>query len=160
MRKLSEINSGKGEQRPALELKIGQSLILFDGVLDSEKLLCSDEIQALVKASYGVYNLSYEDVDRNQELLDWLREELVRSQFDSMIYPVKAKFEDLAVKGHSDEFSGPLNVILFHPDDTECCYLVFVCHWTSPDGLFRNNEAVVGMIADNGDLKETLRDKI
>ena len=157
MRKLSELNAGK--QTPAIEITIGQTLVLFDGVLDSEKLLCSDEIQKLVKASYGIYNLSYEDVDCKQELQDWLREELVRSQFDSMIYPVKAKFEDLAVKGHSDEFSGPLNVILFHPDDAACCYLVFVCHWTSPDGLFRNNEAVVGVIADNGDLEDILKNK-
>ena len=160
MRKMSDLMSGKGEQRPALELKIAQSLILFDGVLDSEKLLCSDEIQALVKASYGIFNLSYEDVDRNQELLDWLREELVRSQFDSMIYPVKAKFDELAAEIHNDEFSGPLSVILFHPDDAACCYLVFVCHWTSPDGLFRNNEAVVGWIVDKNDLEEILRDKI
>ena len=158
MRKLSKTFT-QGKEFPAINLTVGQSLVLFDGVLDSEKLLCSDEIQILVKASYGLYNLSYGDVDCYQELQDWLRDELVRSQFDSMIYPVKAKFEDLAVKGHRDEFSGPLNVILFHPDDSVCCYLVFVCHWTSSDGLFRNNEAVVGVIVDNGDLEDILKNK-
>lgn len=158
MRKLSELNAGK--QAPAIELTIGQSLVLFDGVLDSEKLLRSDEIQSLVKATMGIYNLSYESPKNKEGFQDWLRDEWCRNLNNSMVYPVKAKFEELAQHGHSEEYSGPLNVFVFRPEDAECCYLVLTCNWLSPDGLFRNDNAVIGIIIDKDDLKQVIQDKI
>ena len=154
MRKLSELNAGK--QAPAIEITIGQALILFDNILDSEKLLCSDEIQSLVKATMGIYNLSYENPENSTEFQNWLRDEWYRNLENSMIYPIKTKFEKLAQNSHNDAYSGPLNVFVFRPKDAECFYLVLTCHWTSPDGLFRNDNSVVGIIIDRDDLIQAI----
>lgn len=73
-----------------------------------------------------------------------------------MIYHVKTKFEDLTLDTYSDQFSGPLYIQMFHPEETVYDVLTITCHWY--DGLFRNDYYV---IADSSDLavifKETSR---
>lgn len=138
------------------EITVGQTLILFENVLDSERVLRSDIIQALVKGLQGVYNLSFENIKNNDEFQDWVRDEWYRNHKNAMVFPF-AKFEDLAQHNHSEEFTGPLNVFIFRPKDAECYYLVLTCHWASSDGLFRNDNAVIGIIIDRDDLKRAIK---
>lgn len=129
-----------------------QSLVLFDDVLDSAKLLQSQEIKTLVTYFYGNYELSVAQVGNPEKLHDYFREEQYRAdgQNGALIYPVKASFDDLALETHSDELSGPLYVQVFTPPGAIFDVLTITCHWT--DGLFRNDFFVAGAIVDEDDL--------
>lgn len=142
MRKLSETQIKSSSQ----------ALVLFDGVLDGEKLLESPEIKSLVNHFYGGADLSVFKVDNPERLHDWFREAQYKSdhQGTGMIYPVKARFDDLTLATHSDEFSAPLYVRIFKPDETVFDVLTITCHWF--DGIFRNDYYVVGAIVDAEDL--------
>lgn len=129
-----------------------QSLVLFDDVLDSAKLLQSQDIKTLVTYFYGNYELSVAQVGNPEKLHDYFREEQYRAdgQNGALIYPFKASFDDLALETHSDEFSGPLYVQVFTPPGAIFDVLTITCHWT--DGLFRNDFFVAGAIVDEDDL--------
>ena len=143
MRKLSE----------TLIKSSSQALVLFDEVLDGDKLLQSPEIKALVGHFYDSVNLSIVRVDDPEKLHDWFRDAQYKSdrQESGMIYPVKAHFDDQTLATHSDQFSGPLYVRIFKPDETVFDVLTITCHWS--DGLFKNDYYVVGAIVDIEDLE-------
>ena len=142
MRKLSE----------ALLRSSSQALVLFDDVLDGEKLLESPEIKALVNHFYDSADLTVVKIDDPEKLHDWLRDAQYKSdcQGTGIIYPVKARFENLTLATHSDQFSGPLYVHIITPDETIFDALTITCQWY--DGLFRNDFYVVGAIVDTEDL--------
>lgn len=142
MRKLSEAQFRSSSQ----------ALVLFEDVLDGEKLLQSPEIKALVKQFYDNADLSVVQIDDPEALHDWFRDAQYKSdrKGTGMIYPVKARFDDLTLATHSDQFSGPLYVRILTPDETVFTVLTFTCHWF--DGLFRNDYYVVGAIVDADDL--------
>lgn len=133
-----------------------QSLVLFDDVLDSAKLLQSQEIKKLVAYFYENYDLSVVQLENPERLHDYFREEQYRAdgQNGAMIYPVKASFNDLALETHSDEFSGPLYIQVFTPPGAIFDVLTITCHWS--DGLFLNDYYVVGAIVDTIDLDRIL----
>ena len=144
MRKLSETQVKSSSQ----------VLVLFDDVLDGKQLLQLPEILALVKHFYGKVELSLVKImDNPEKLHDWFREAQYKSdrQETGMIYPVKARFDDLTLATHSDEFSGPLYVRILTPDETIFDVLTISCQWS--DGLFRNDYYVVGAIVDTEDLR-------
>ena len=146
MRKLSETRIKSSSQ----------VLVLFDDVLDGDKLLQSPEIKALVEHFYGCVNLSIVRVDDPEKLHEWLRD--AQYKFDrqetGMIYPVKARFDDLTLDTHSDQFCGPLYVRILTPDEAVFDVLTITCCWD--DGLFRNDYYVVGAIVDAEDLETNL----
>ena len=143
MKKLSELMTmtndlSSPETKPVV--------ILFDGVLDAGKLLHCQEIDTFANHFFGKPISTILGTDHNEELHDWLRDELYKAnvQGRSMVYPIKARFEDLAHDTHSDEYSAPLYLFLFDTDEIKNL-LVITCHWY--DGLFRNDSYVVGVIA-------------
>lgn len=142
MRKLSE----------ALFRSSSQALVLFDDVLDGEKLLQSPEIITLVNHFYDSADLSIVRIDDPEKLHDWFRDAQYKSdcQGTGMIYPVKANFDDLTLATHSDQFSAPLYVRIFKPGEAVFDVLTITCRWF--DGLFRNDYYVVGAIVDADDL--------
>ena len=84
-------------------------------MLDGEKLLQSPEIKKLIEYFYENNDLSIVRVENIERLQDYFREEKYRAGNNngSMIYPVKAHFDDLTLDTHSEEFSAPLNVLIF-----------------------------------------------
>lgn len=150
MRKLSETQVKSSSQ----------VLVLFDDVLDGKQLLQSPEILALVKHFYGKVELSLVKImDNPEKLHDWFREAQYKSdrQETGMIYPVKARFDDLTLATHSDQFSGPLYVRILTPDETVFDVLTITSHWF--DGIFRNDYYVVGAIVDADDLGAIQKDR-
>lgn len=135
-----------------------QVLVLFDNVLDGEKLLESPEIKVLVKHFYDNVDLSVVQIDDPETLHDWFRDAQYKSdrQESGMIYPVKARFDDLTLATHSGQFSGPLYVRILAPDEAEGNVLTITCHWF--DGIFRNDYYVVGAILDADDLKRITKE--
>lgn len=129
-----------------------QSLVLFGGVLDGEKLLHSPEIEVLVRHFYGGLALTLAEEENAEQLHDWARDEQYKAdaQEHAMIYYVKAPFENLKLDTCSDEFSGPLYIQVFRPDRFVYDVLAITCRWY--DGLFRNDYYVVGVIADPKDM--------
>ena len=73
-----------------------------------------------------------------------------------MVYPIKARFEDLAHDTHSDEYSAPLYLFLFDTDEIKNL-LVLTCQWY--DGLFRNDYYVVGVIAPEDRVLGLIEDR-
>ena len=149
MRKLSETQIKSSSQ----------VLVLFDEALDGDKLLQSPEILALVKHFFGKVELSLVKIDDSETLHDWFRDAQYKSdrQESGMIYPVKARFDDLTLATHSDQFSGPLYVRILAPDEAEGNVITITCHWF--DGIFRNDYYVVGAILDADDLGAILKER-
>ena len=154
MRKLSEILkeqllTNKGILAPCS----GQSLVLFDNVLDAGKVLQSPEIEKLVTCIYGGSALSVVQTENPENLHDWLRNEQYKAfvQDRLMIYPIKTTFEDINLDAHSDLFAGPAYVLLFTPDGATHNALTITCRWN--DGLLKNDNYVIGAIVDAEDLK-------
>lgn len=146
MRKLSKL-----KRHPST-----QSLVLFNDVLDGEKLLQSPEIKKLIEYFYENYDLSIVQVENPERLHDYFREEQYRAHNNngSMIYPIKAHFDDLTLDTHSEEFSAPLNILIFTPPEAIFDVLTITCQWYN--GLFRNDYYVVGAIVDTEDLEKIL----
>lgn len=148
MRTLSEMLT---EQRDALSSRT-QSLVLFDNVLDAEKVLQSQEIQKIVSFFYGRPALSIAQVETPDKLHDWFQDEQNKAdvQNRAMTYPFKTAFEDLTMDTHSDHYSGPLYAQMFSTGDTANDVITITCHWG--DGIFLNDYYVVGAIVDTEDL--------
>ena len=137
-----------------------QVLVLFDEVLDGYKLLQSPEILALVKHFYGKVELSLVKImDDPEELHDWFREAQYRAdaQGGAQVYPFKVPFEEMTLATHSDQFSGPLYVQIFTPYNAIFDVITLTCHWF--DGIFWNDNYVVGAVVDAGDLGAILKDR-
>ena len=157
MRKLSQILTE--EKKAAAEVPTiavsesdWQCLILFDGIVNGESFLSSPEIQKLLIYFYGQPRISIVETNYPKELHDWLRDALYKADVKglAMVYPVKASFEEMAIPGHSEEYSGPLYIQIIHPDQMENDLLVLTCRWT--DNLFHNDSYIIGLIADSDDL--------
>lgn len=129
-----------------------QSLLLFDGVVNGEAFLSLPEIQKLLIYFYGQARISIVETNYPEELHDWLRDALYKADLtgQAMVYPVKASFEEVAIQGHSAEFSGPLCIQIIHPDQMENDLLVLTCRWANT--LFHNDSYIIGLIADSDDL--------
>lgn len=130
------------------------SLVLFGDVLDSEKVINSLEIGRLAEYFFGTSTPTVVQVEDQERLHDWLREEQYKMavQGRTMIYPVKAKFEDWTLETHSDEYFGPLYIHVLSTDEAELNILTITCQWY--DGLFRNDHYVVGAIVAAEDLEK------
>ena len=165
MKKLSELlkeQAALEEQRAGTALidkdttLSTQALVLFDNVLDGEKLLQSPEIDRIVNFFYGQSALSIVQTECAEQLHDWLRDEQYKSvvQNRGMIYPFRAHFEDLTLSTYSNQFSGPLYIQMFSTGETVFDVLTITCVWT--DGIFKNDYYVIGVIADKGDLERII----
>lgn len=153
MRKLSE--TLKESNTPLVETEPWQSLILFDDVLDGDKIVTSPEVEKLMVYFYGQPRVSIAQTQYAGDLQDWLRDELYKADVNcrAMIYPFKAPFEDLALETHKKNYSAPLNLQIFHPDiPIEFDILVLTCTWEDDGQLFKNYSHIIGVIADNDDL--------
>ena len=157
MRKLSQILTEEKKaaaEVPAIVVSESdwQSLILFDGIVNGESFLSLPEIQKLLIYFYGQPRISIVETNYPKELHDWLRDALYKADVKglAMVYPVKASFEEMAIPGHSEEYSGPLYIQIIHPDKMENDLLVLTCRWT--DNLFHNDSYIIGLIADSDDL--------
>lgn len=155
MRKLSELMN---EQRETLSSRL--ALVLFDNVLDPEKVLQSPEIEKLMGYCFGGTTLSIAQPEKPEKLHDWLRDEQYKTdvQGRAMIYPVKARFKDWTLDTHSDEFSGPLYVQVLSTDEEALNILTITCQWYN--GLFRNDYYVVGAIVSAEDLERIIKTRI
>ena len=156
MKKLSELMTmtddlSSPETKPVV--------VLFDGVLDAGKLLHCQEIDTFANHFFGKPISAILGTDHNEELHDWLRDELYKAnvQGRSMVYPSKARCEDLAHDTHSDEYSAPLSLFRFDTDEIKYL-LVLTCQWY--DGLFRNDYYVVGAIGLEDELKKLIDTKL
>lgn len=141
------------------EVQGWQSLILFDGVLDGEKILASREIQKLLIYFYGQPRLSMAKTNYPEDLQAWLREEMYKADINgrAMIVPLKMKFEDMVVNGCGKEYTRPLVGQVFKANAAlEYELLVLTCHWTSSpsDGCpgVENPAHIIGVIGDTDDL--------
>ena len=153
MRKLSEILKeqylvNKGILTPCS----GQTLVLFDNVLDAGKVLQSPEIEKLVTCIYGGSALSIVETENPEILHDWLRDEQYKAvvQERTMIYPIKTPFAELTLDTQGDLFAGPAYALLFIPDGATHNVLTITCRWN--DGLFTNGNYVIGAIIDAEDF--------
>lgn len=129
-----------------------QALVLFIDVLDGEKLLQSPEIKKLVEYFYDNYELSVVHVENPERLHDWFRDEQYKAdvQNRAMTYPFKAAFEDFTLPTYSNQYCGPLFIQMFSTGVTDYDVLTITCHWS--DGVFLNDDYVVGAIVDTEDL--------
>ena len=129
------------------------SLVLFGDVLDPEKVVNSPELGKLAEYFFGTSTLTVLQVEGQEKLHDWFREEQYKLgvQGRTMIYPVKAKFEDWTLETHCDEYSGPLYIHVLSTDEAGL-NLTITCQWY--DGLFRNDYSVVGAIVAAEDLEK------
>ena len=158
MRKLSEIL----KEQPTIDNGIptprsGQALVLFDDVLDGEKVLQSPEIEKLVTCIYGGLALSLVQIETPGVLHDWLRDEQYKAvvQDRTMVYHLNATFKDLAMDTSSDQFSGPVHIQLFSTGKAVCNILTITCRWN--DGLFTNDYYVIGAIVATEDMERVVK---
>ena len=157
MKKLSEIlleQCTLEVQTPALHPT--PALVLFGDVLDPDKVILSPEIGKLAEYFFGTSTLSVVQVEDPEKLHDWFREEQYKLgvQGRTMIYPMKAKFDDWTLETHSDEFSGPLYIHVLFSEASSLNILTITCQWY--DGLFRNDYFVVGAIVSADDLTKII----
>ena len=156
MKKLSELMAmATTITSEVTEQTIRPTLVLFDSVLDSSRVLKSKEVDILANHFFGHSVHSVLVTVYEEKLQDYVREELYKAgvQSRSMIYPFKAKFEDLAQDSPGDGFSGPLYLVVFNTDDLSGV-LVFICHWN--DEVFTNDSYVVGAIGLEDELKSLI----
>ncbi len=137
-----------------------QSLVLFNGVLSREKIIHLPEIEMLVNHFYGGVALTLAESENAEQLHDWAREEHYKADAQelAMIYHVKTRFEDLTQDTYSDQFSGPLYIQVFYPEETVYDVLTITCHWY--DGLFRNDYYLIGVIFNTADLEAIIKSPI
>lgn len=135
------------------------TLVLFDSVLDSSKVLKSKEVDILANHFFGQSVHSVLVTVYEESLKAYFNDELYKAgvQSRSMIYPFKARFEDLAQDSPDDGFSGPVYLVVFNTDDLSGL-LVFICHWN--DDVFTNDSYVVGAIGLEDELKKLIDNKL
>lgn len=137
-------------------VKSWQSIVLFEHILDGERLLTSPEINKLLRYFYGQAKPSVVRTNYADDLQAWINRELCLADMKGtmMIYPLTATCEEMRTDEnivHPGEYSGSLSVISFTPrTPVERDFLAITCKWQ--DGLFRNDSYVLGIIADTDDL--------
>ena len=159
MRKLSNIVLQKDLCLPLIEdgkVESWQSLITFEHILDGERVLTSPEIQKILRYFYGQAQASVVRTNYTDDLQAWINRELCMADMKGtmMTYPFTATYEEMKNDEdivHPGEYSGSLSVISFKPKTpVEKDFLAITCKWQ--DGLFRNDNFVLGIIADTDDL--------
>lgn len=158
MKKLSELMMMTKDNSSVQTSTSRPVVVLFDKILDPGKIVHSSELDTFTNHFFGKPISAILGTDHNEELHDWLRDELYKAnvQGRSMVYPIKARFEDLAHDTHSDEYSAPLYLFLFDTDEIKNL-LVLTCQWY--DGLFRNDYYVVGVIAPEDRVLGLIEDR-
>ena len=159
MRKLNNHVNQKDLNLPVIEdgnVKSWQSIVLFEHILDGERILISPEINKLLRYFFGQARASVVRTNYADDLQSWINHELYMAYVnkDTMVYPLKASFEEMRTNEpivRNGECSGPLSIVSFKPDaPVERDFLAITCKWR--DGLFRNDSFVLGIIADTDDL--------
>ena len=135
------------------------TLILFNEVLDPEKVLQSPEVDKIVNYFFGKSIVSILQPDNLEQLHDYFRDVqyMADVQTRAMIYPIKADFGELALENYSDQFSGPAYIQITIPGDTVYSVLTITCRWN--DGLFSNDFYVIGAVIDLVDLEKIANKK-
>lgn len=160
MKKLSELMAMTTNDSPEGTKQTPRpTLVLFDSVLDSSKVLKSKEVDILANHFFGQSVHSVMVTVYEEQLKSYFQDELYKAgvQSRSMIYPFKAKFEDFAQGSLVEGFSGPLYLVIFNNDDFSGL-LVFICHWN--DDVFTNDSYVVGAIGLEDELKKLIDTKL
>lgn len=160
MKKLSELMAmTTAESSNETTISSKPTLVLFDSVLDSNKVLKSKEVDILANHFFKQSVRSVLVTVYEEQLQDYVRDELYKAdvQSRSMIYPFKARFEDFALDSPGKGFSGPLYLVVFNNDDLSGV-LVFTSHWS--DAVFRNDSYVVGAIGLEDELKNLIDKKL
>lgn len=159
MRTLSNLVSQNDLNPPVIEdgnVKSWQSIVLFEHILDGERILISPEINKLLRYFYGQARPSVVRTNYADDLQVWINHELYMAYVnkDTMAYPLKASFEEMRTNepiARNGECSGPLSIVSFKPDaqvERDC--LILTCNWH--DELFHNDHYGLGIIADTDDL--------
>ena len=153
MKKLSEILL---EEQQLIVGNTTPTLILFDDVLDPEKVLQSPEVDKIVNYFFGRSIVSILQPENVEQLHDYFRDVqyVADVQTHAMIYPIKADFGGLTLETYSDQFSGPAYIQITFPGDTVYSVLTITCRWN--DGLFSNDYYVIGAVIDLADLEKIL----
>lgn len=156
MKKLSEILL---EEQQLIVGGTTPTLILFDDVLDPEKVLQSPEIDKIVNYFFGRSIVSILQPENIEQLHDYFRDTQYRAdiQTHAMIYPIKADFGELTLETYSDQFSGPAYIQITFPGDAVYSVLTITCRWN--DGLFSNDYYVIGAVIDLADLEKIVHMK-
>lgn len=151
MKKLSEILL---EEQQLIVGNTTPTLILFDDVLDPEKVLQSPEVDKIVNYFFGRSIVSILQPENVEQLHDYFRDVqyVADVQTHAMIYPIKADFGGLTLETYSDQFSGPAYIQITFPGDTVYSVLTITCRWN--DGLFSNDYYVIGAVIDLADLEK------
>lgn len=154
MKKLSEILLEEQRTKDrAAQPGLTPTLILFNDVLDPEKVLQSPEVDKMVNLFLGRSIASVFQPDNAEQLNDYFRDLQYKEglQGHAMIYPFKANFEDLTLDTYSDQYSGPAYIQINTPEETAFPVLTITCQWY--DGVFRNDFCVIGVVIALADLK-------
>lgn len=159
MRTLNNIVPQKDLCLPLIEdgkVASWQSLITFEHILDGDKLIASPEIQKILRYFYGQSRPSVVRTNYTDNLQAWINRGLCMADMKGtmMTYPLIATYEEMRTDEdivHNGEYYGALNVISFKPKEpVERDFLAITCKWQ--DGLFLNDNFVIGVIADTDDL--------
>lgn len=138
------------------KVKSWQSIVLFEHVLDGERILTSPEINKLLRYFYEQAKPSVVRTNYTDDLQFRVGHELYEADDneENVIYPFKTSLEEMRTDDpiiHNGEYSGPLNVVSFKPDEhVEKDFLAITCKWH--DELFRNDSYDLGLIDDTDDL--------
>ena len=129
MKKLSEMLLERQCKTDKGDSIVTPTIVLFDNVLDPEKVLQSPEIDKIVTYFFGSSINSVLKPDDAKQLHDWFRDEQYKADIQdrAMIYRVKADFDDLTLDTNSDQFSGPLYMQIILPGDTTNNVLTITC---------------------------------
>ena len=159
MKKLSELMAMTTNDSSVVTTATRPTLVLFDSVLNSDKVLKSKEVDILANHFFGQSVHSVLVTVYEEQLKSYFQDELYKAgvQSRSMIYPFKARFEDLTQDSPGDGFSGPVYLVVFNNDDFSGL-LVFICHWN--DDVFTNDSYVVGAIGLEDELKKLIDNKL
>ena len=155
MKKFSEILLEEQHTKDiAAQPGLTPTLILFNDVLDPEKVLQSPEVDKMVNLFLGRSIESVLQPDNAERLNDYFRDLQYKEglQGHAMIYPFKANFEDLTLDTYSDQYSGPAYIQINTPEETAFPVLTITCQWY--DGVFRNDFYVIGAVIEWEDLKQ------
>ena len=138
------------------KVKSWQSIVLFEHVLDGERILTLPEINKLLRYFYGQAKPSVVRTNYTDDLQFWVGHELYEADDneENVIYPFKASLEEMRTDEliiHNGEYSGPLSIVSFKPEEpVEKDFLAITCKWRNE--LFSNDHYILGVIADTDDL--------
>lgn len=128
-----------------------QSAILFESVLNGEKLMNSPQTRELVRYFYGQAKVSLVRTEYADDLQFWLCDKLFAAEIDDTAekIPFTGAFDEMAPMDNNG-FSGPLKIISIKPENAEKEFLLLTCNWRN--GQFHNSNHIIGVMADTDDL--------